>query len=260
MNIVITGASKGIGKALTDEFLKLGHKVIICARDISGLKVQENFNFMKCDVTNPKDVQDFVNFAFEKLGTVDIWLNNAGVGGSKELTFENAQDDELKNVIEINLLGSMYCCKYVLAKLKKQPNGGHLCNMEGFGSRGEIRGERLVDYGTSKYGLTYLTDALIQNTKNTNIGIHKISPGMVITDLLIIGSNGNPSSTKILNILAEEPKNVATYLVSKMINLEGTGKRVAYLTIMGVLWRFLTFFLRKNRFFDEKGLLIKKLD
>lgn len=259
LNVVITGGSKGIGAAITKEFLNLGHNLVICARDTSNLKATENFNFMDCDVTFPKDVENFVNFAFEKLGTVDIWLNNAGVSGTKAKSFEEASDDELKNVIEINLLGSMYCCKYVLIKMKKQ-NYGHICNMEGFGSRGEKRGERLIDYGTSKYGLTYLTDSLIQSTKNTNIGIHKISPGMAVTDLLMKGSIGNPSVTNILNILADEPKVIASYLVPEMVKLEGTGKRIAFLTPLGVVWRFLTFFLRKNRFFNEKGDLIKKLD
>jgi NAD(P)-dependent dehydrogenase (short-subunit alcohol dehydrogenase family) len=173
------------------------------------------------------------------------------------LKLQNISDETIENIMDVNLKGTIFCCKYLIPFLEKQENGGHIFTFEGAGSDGRINADLSI-YGTSKYGLSYFTNALAKQMKNSNIGIHAIQPGMVITDLLIGGKDLPLATKNIFNILAEESSVVAEYIVPRVCKIEGNNQAIRFLTPFGVMWRFLTFFMRKNRFFDKEGNLVVK--
>lgn len=260
MNIVITGSTRGIGKALANKFLELGDMVIVTSRSNGAVKRAidefskkygaENVFGTACDVSDAQQVDSLVKFAIDKLGKIDIWINNAGTAGDKRLPLVELEPSQIKRVIETNIIGTLYCCRAVLKVMISQ-GSGHIFNMEGMGSDGRTYANSLV-YATSKSAIPMIKKTLLLETKKLGVGIHDLSPGMVLTDLLL-KDNPDVKTKKVFNILAEKPETVAQSLVPKIRKIKGTGKSVNYLTKSGVFLRFLTARKAKNKFFDEMG-------
>ncbi|MFQ5978848.1 MAG: SDR family oxidoreductase [Candidatus Heimdallarchaeota archaeon] len=262
MNIIITGNTKGIGCALTEEFLESGDHIIISSRTqervdqvVSDLKERfpdsQIFGFI-CDVGNEENVQELADFGKEKFGTIDIWINNAGTAGSRRIPIQETTPEEFRTILDTNVLGTLNGCKAALSVMLPQ-ECGHIFNMLGWGSKGRPS-PRSAAYGASKAATYQFTQTLVQECKTQGIGIHKLSPGMVLTDLLM--QNADLRAKKIFNILAERPETVAKFLVPRIRDVKGTGKEISYLTKKRALWRFLTAWKRKKRFFDEEGNMI----
>jgi chlorophyll(ide) b reductase len=268
MKIVITGSTKGIGKALAAKFLSLGDDVVITSRNQSNVELaveefEKSFSGhvfgSTCDVQNPEKIEAFLAFSLEKLGTIDIWVNNAGTAGSERHELVEMDPTEIQRIIGTNITGTLLCCRAVLKQLIKQKSG-KIFNMEGMGSDGRTYAGSLC-YATSKRAIPMILKTLQLELKETQIGIHDISPGMVLTDLILKGGQDPPGFKKILNILAELPGTVADFLVPKMREAKGTGKRIKFLTGFQAAKRFMTAGKRKNRFFDENtGELLVNLD
>lgn len=259
MNIIITGNTKGIGLALTAEFLKYGDNMIISSRNEE--RVTEVVNDLKdrfpdsqihgfvCDVSDEQMTRDLAEFGKEKFETLDIWVNNAGTAGKRRTPIVETSTEEFKFVLETNLLGTINGCKAALSVMSPQQHG-QIFNMLGWGSKGRPSPRSAV-YGASKAATYQLTKTLIRETKGVEVGIHMLSPGMVLTDLLL--EHADSQAKKIFNILAERPETVARFLVPRMRAVKGNGKEISYLTRKRAFWRFLTAWKRKNRFFDENG-------
>jgi chlorophyll(ide) b reductase len=264
VNIIITGNTKGIGLALTTEFLKYGDNVIISSRNeeritavVEDLKdhfPDSQIHGFVCDVSDEQVVRDLAEFGKEKLETLDIWVNNAGTAGSQRTPIKETPPEEFRLVLETNLLGTINGCKAALSAMSPQQHG-EIFNMLGWGSKGRPS-PRSAAYGASKAATYQLTRTLIGETKGVGIGIHMLSPGMVLTNLLL--ENADSQAKKIFNILAERPETVARFLVPRMRAVKGTGKEISYLTRKRAMWRFLTAWRRKNRFFDKNGKMISQ--
>ncbi|MFV2015323.1 MAG: hypothetical protein ACC656_07845, partial [Candidatus Heimdallarchaeota archaeon] len=112
----------------------------------------------------------------------------------------------------------------------------------------------LATYGLTKNSIPYLTKTLGKEMKDSKIGFHTLSPGMVLTDLII--PHVNSENAKVFNILCETPETVAKYLVPRIRATTGSGKSIRFLTKKKTIWRFLTSRKRKDRFFDIKGKLL----
>ncbi|MHA1719629.1 MAG: SDR family oxidoreductase [Promethearchaeota archaeon] len=260
MHVVVTGSTRGIGKALANKFLEMGDTVIITSRSKdSVMRVVKEFGNkyssdrvygIQCDVTDSEQVDSLVNFAKGKLGTIDFWLNNAGTAGEKRALLLDLDPSEIKRVIETNILGTLFCCRAVLKVMIAQ-GSGHIFNMEGMGSDGMTRAKSLV-YATSKSAIPMIKKTLLKETKGIPVGIHDMKPGMVLTDLLM-KDNPDVGTKKVYNILAEKPETVAEYLVPKIRTIKGTGKKISYLSKFGSFMRFLTAWKYKNKFFDNFG-------
>jgi len=261
MNIVITGSTRGIGKALANKFLEFGDKVVITSRSNDAVK-QVNDEFGKkygaenvfgipCDVTDERQVDSLVKFAVDKLGKIDIWINNAGTAGDKRLPLVETETSQIRQVIETNIIGTLYCCRAVLKAMISQ-GSGHIFNMEGMGSDGKRTHANSLTYATSKAAIPMIKRTLLLETKNIPVGIHDLSPGMVLTDFLLKG-DPDINTKKIFNILAEKAETVADYLVPKIRKVKGTGKDIRFLSGIKVMWRFITAGRAKNKFFDEMG-------
>lgn len=261
MNIVITGSTKGIGFALAKEFLKHGDNAIISSRNEERVKnaiqkLRELFpnnriNGITCDVTEYQEVEKLAESSKDFFKTIDIWVNNAGTNAYINTNLVNFNPEALKEVVDTNLLGTIYGCKAAL-KLMIPQNYGKIFNIEGYGSQGRATPMALA-YGSTKAAIPQLTKTLSKETKGTTIGIHTISPGMVITDLLT--KDVPPEAVKIFNILAELPGTVVKFLVPRMRKIKGTNKHIRYLKFSKILYKFMTARKRKYKFFDEQGNL-----
>jgi len=262
MNIIITGNTKGFGLALTEEFLKAGDNVNISSRNENRVKdvaTSLKNQFPKadiieypCDVSNPTSTTDLANIAIEKWKKIDIWINNAGTSGITRKPLKEVPIDELQLVVNTNVLGTLYGCQAALSVMLPS-NRGKIFNLAGWGSDGRTS-ELSAVYGVSKASAPQLTKTLSKEYKKTNIGIHFLSPGMMMTDLVL--NNATPDAYGIFNIICEYPEIVAKKFAPKIRTINGTGKKIQYMGKLGMMWRFMTFWRRKNRFFDENGNFI----
>ncbi|KAJ7513557.1 hypothetical protein O6H91_23G004200 [Diphasiastrum complanatum] len=282
-NVVITGSTRGLGKALAREFLRAGDNVVVASRSPESvrsavtelqeelkkrngsmqLKEQEDGDswFVKaekgklkvvgtnCDVSDSEQVQALGSLAVRELGSIDIWINNAGMNKGFR-PFVEFSNEEIEQIISTNLLGSIICTREAIRIMKSQPKKGHIFNMDGAGSDGASTPLTAV-YGASKSGLRQFHASLLKECRRSRVGIHTASPGMVLTDLLLSGSS--LQNKKVFNFICEQPETVARALVPKMRAIKGTGQAINYLTPPRLIIAIVTAWLRRGRWFDEEG-------
>ncbi|RLM93635.1 putative chlorophyll(ide) b reductase NYC1, chloroplastic [Panicum miliaceum] len=273
-NVVITGSTRGLGKALAREFLLSGDRVVIASRSPESVlqtikELEENFQEglsvakkkerktlshakvvgTACDVCKPEDVKKLVNFAINELGSIDIWINNAGTnkGFRPLVTFS---DDDITQIVSTNLVGSLLCTREVMNVMQYQDKGGHIFNMDGAGSGGSSTPLTAV-YGSTKCGLRQFQSSLLKESRRSKVGVHTASPGMVLTDLLLSGSSLR--NKQMFNLICELPETVARTLVPRMRVVKGSGKAINYLTPPRILLALVTAWVRRGRWFDDEG-------
>jgi chlorophyll(ide) b reductase len=175
----------------------------------------------------------------------------SGISQTEKAPLHQTPESVLRAVVNTNLLGTMLGCKVALEMMLQWPGRKcHVFNMEGAGARGNATPNSAA-YGATKAAFRQLMKSLVKETSGTNVGVHTISPGMVLTDLLL--SNRELKALRIFNILAERPHTVAQWLVPRIRAVRGSGRYIPYLTGLGAAWRFATYFKRKDRFFDSQG-------
>jgi NAD(P)-dependent dehydrogenase (short-subunit alcohol dehydrogenase family) len=262
--IVITGSTRGIGYGLADAFLALGCNVVIsgrkpeaveeaAARLAQGHKTEQVLG-QSCEVTDYAQVEALWDASTLRFGRVDIWINNAGLANI--LTpFWELDPQEIDNVVRTNVIGAMYGCKVAIRGMLAQGSGA-LYNMEGFGSRGKRKQPGLTLYGSTKAGMAFLDDSLVLELDGTPILFGSISPGMVVTDLLLNQrTSGKPEdwerSKQAFNILAERVEVVTPWLARRILENQKHGMRISYLNGLKVMWRFLSAPLTKRKVIDD---------
>jgi len=239
--IVITGSTRGIGYGLADAFLKLGCSVAISGRTqqtvdaavatLSGSYRSQQLMGLACDVTRSEQVQALWDTAKAHSGNVDIWINNAGINAG-QIPFWQLPPDHIQAGVETNLIGAMNGAVVAINGMLEQGSGA-VYNMEGLGSSGrKIKG--LTLYGTTKYGLAYLTDALAGETRGTPVIVGAIRPGMVVTNLLTKPFEGKPAewerAKRMFNLLAERVETVTPWIADKVLANTKSGIRIQWLT------------------------------
>ncbi|TYB64268.1 SDR family oxidoreductase [Nonomuraea sp. PA05] len=223
MVIVLTGATRGIGRGLAGEFRARGHEVVGCGT--SGGDV-------RCDVRDREQVAKLWDTAVERHGRVDLWINNAGITHARQPLWE-LDADEARRVLDVNLAGVLNGCAVALRGMAAQGHG-HVWNMEGLGSDGRtVPG--LAVYGASKRALTYLTQALAKEVP-PGVSVGLLSPGMVVTDLLL--RDLNPRSRRVFGLLADRVETVTPWLAEQAVARARNGAHVRWLTGRKILTRF----------------------
>ena len=264
MNVVITGSTKGIGLGMAREFLKRGHAVMISSRGqaavdaaLAGLRrefPQARVAGHPCDVVEFAQAQALWDAAAAAFGRVDIWVNNAGRDGTK-VPFFMLQPDDFRATVLTNLVGLMNCNRVCMTGMYQQ-QGGWIWNMEGFGSNDAVRPTVSV-YASTKYAVRYFTKAMVMELAKTPIKVGYLSPGIVVTDLLVPPPDKRgerwQQSKKILNILADTVETVTPYLVEGMLAARESGDAVRWLTGGKVRWRFFKSLFVKRDVFGPLG-------
>ena len=260
-SVVITGSTSGIGFGLADAFLSLGCLVTISGRSKANLEKANSilaekygtsnlFSYL-CNVNDFNQVQALWDIAKDHFGDIHIWINNAGVG-HPETDIHLYSPDVIKELISTNLVGAINGSVVALRAMLEQ-GFGSIYNMEGLGSSGPmIRG--LALYGITKSALSYLTKAMVQETKNTPILVGALRPGMVATKLITEQYKGRPKewerSKRIFNILSDRVETVTPWLAKKVLNNKKNGASIVWLTRFKIFKRFLTAPFHKRNIFD----------
>lgn len=178
---LITGAGRGIGRAIALAYAREGAKLALAARTRNELeetaelvqRMGAEADIISVDVTNPAQVEAMARQAQERFSTIDILVNNAGVGGP----VGPLQDNDIASwvqTIEVNIIGLYYCCRAVLPTMLAQ-NRGKIINMSGVGGR------HVSAYGASKVAVVELTETLALELADTNIQVNSLSPGSIHT-------------------------------------------------------------------------------
>lgn len=275
-NVVITGSTKGVGLCMAREFLEAGDSVLITSRQedkVWGLVAELGREFgmdrvkgMPCNVSKAYDVRNLADFAMTELGSIDLWINNAGTNAYTYGTLTDFKDSELAEVVDTNLLGTMLGCREAIRVMRNQSSDGHIFNMEGAGSNGRPT-PRFAAYGATKRAIAHFNESLQEELKMqriNNVGIHMLQPGMCTTDMLMSGAEQSDGKF-FINCLAEEPEVAAKFLVSGARNVPAQsrpllgmgGIRPQALTFLtptkaySQIFKRLAFGERKDRFVKE---------
>lgn len=183
---IVTGGSRGIGRAIAESLLAAGSTVTICSRDgasldvaVSEMKTKHGHRIrgQACNVANAGEVSDFFARALDALGGLDILVNNAGVGAFKstaDLTIEDWQ-----RVLDTNLSGVFYCCHAALPTLKGQV-GAYIINISSLAGKNAFAGG--AAYNASKFGLNGFSEAMMLDHRFDGVRVSYIMPGSVNTD------------------------------------------------------------------------------
>jgi len=264
-SIVVTGSTRGIGRGLAENFLKLGAKVCVSGRSESDVKAlvkkletaynAEYVTGAACDITDSKQLAILWATAAKAFGTVDVWINNAGISIDRKPLWELPPEDIMK-IVDINLGGALLSARQALIGMTQQGHG-QIWLMEGYGSDG-MSGAGMVSYGATKRGVNYLIKALHKDAKDTGVQICALSPGIVVTDLLIgdydLSSDEWKKTKKIMNILADKVETVTPWLAENVLKTDKSGARVAWLTKGKAFKRFAgASFNKRDLFADLPG-------
>ena len=182
MNIVITGASKGIGRAIALKYAKAGHKVAVCSRtekDLKALakKAPENIIYQTCDVSDAEDLHSFYDFVKKNFRTIDILVNNAGIFVPGQILSE--EDGNLEMLIETNLYSAYRMSRLFLPDMIKRKKG-HVFNMCSIASIKAY--EYGGSYSISKFALYGMSKSMREELKPHNIKVTAVLPGATLTD------------------------------------------------------------------------------
>ena len=176
---LVTGGTKGIGRAIAESLIKAGAHVTITARNeeevdrtVSELKQLGAADGYVCDVRN----YDNVKSIFAKLDGLDILINNAGVGIFASV--ESMSVEDFRTVLETNVFGVFYCCHEAIP-LMKQRGGGYIINISSLA--GANPHAEMAAYNASKFGLNGFSEALMQELRHDRIKVSYIMPGSVNT-------------------------------------------------------------------------------
>ncbi|MGI8669823.1 MAG: SDR family oxidoreductase [Aridibacter sp.] len=200
---VVTGGTKGIGKAIAEKLLQNGAKVFICARDKSEIKrtLEHLSRFGKvdgeiCDVRSETQVKMMLDECERIFGGVDILINNAGVGFIGE-TIEEMPPDKFRQTLETNLFGVFYTCHYAIPIIKER-GGGYIINISSLA--GQNAHPKMAAYNASKFGLNGFSESLMQEVRHDDIKVSYICPGSVNTHF----GDDEPSDEKSWQLQPED--------------------------------------------------------
>lgn len=178
----ITGSSSGLGRNLTEAVLKQGDIVVATARDPRKnkdllLKYGDQMLSLALDVTNHQQITDVVHEAIERLGRIDVLVNNAGFGITGAT--EAFTDEQVRSQYQANLLGPVDICRAVLPIMRAQ-RSGRILNISSIGGR--ITSVGLSIYQSAKFGLCGFSEALAKEVEPLGIKVTAIEPGGIKTN------------------------------------------------------------------------------
>ena len=183
---LVTGASSGIGEATALALAAAGAAVAVSARRVERLDaLVERIAAaggqaiaVPGDVAREADAARAVEDTVHRLGRIDILVNSAGVNEAGGV--ERLELDKWRQVIDINLMGTLYCCKAAIGPMKAQ-GGGDIVNISS--TSGRRAAAAFAAYSTSKFGLTGLTESLRQEVGGAGIRVCIIEPGATSTEI-----------------------------------------------------------------------------
>jgi len=188
--ILVTGGSRGLGKAIVTKLAQEGAKVAFTFRNnqdaadtvVNDLKEQgfDQVVAIKADIQKSTSSEQTVDQVVERFGHIDALVNNAGI--TKDSAFYNMSNENWEAVINTNLNGVFYLSKAYLQKAIRNTNGGKIVNMSSVSGIKGLKGQ--ANYCASKGGLIALTRSLAVEYAKFNIQVNAIAPGYIATEMV----------------------------------------------------------------------------
>ncbi len=218
---VVTGGTRGIGRAIVDELVEQDYHVVVTyrsseksAQDLRDL-LKNKVTVKRTDVSKQNEVDELFDAIEQKYGRVDVLVNNAGI--TQDRSFIKMDSSDWKHVIDVNLNGAFYCSKRAINAMQKQ-NSGRIVNISSIvGQQGNF-GQ--ANYAASKAGVLGLTKTLALENARKGITINAVCPGFIATDM--VGAIPEEVKEKIQNGIpmrrfgeAKEVAKAVGFLVSK---------------------------------------------
>ncbi|CAI5693204.1 dehydrogenase/reductase SDR family member 11 [Oreochromis niloticus] len=199
---LVTGASVGIGAAIAVELVRLGMKVVGCARDVAKIqKLAAECQSaghpgvlvpFKCDLTKEEEILAMFAAIKEQHKGVDVCINNAGLSHPEPLL--SGKTSGWKNIMDVNVLALSICAREAYQSMKERNvDDGHIININSISGHQVIPAAEIHFYTASKYAVTALTEGLRQELRaeNTHIRATSISPGLVATGFISWARSNN---------------------------------------------------------------------
>ena len=267
--IVITGNTRGLGFELAKCFRRQGFNVVI--NGVNEKRLESSLAELRSiesegaaigfcgSVTETDNINAMIQKAVTEFGSIDIWVNNAGVNQPMKPMWE-LSESEIDALLNIDLRAAMMGSILAKRQMETQSASGFIYNVEGYGSNDAMK-TGLSLYGTSKRALTHFTKAFAKELEESNskVKIGRLSPGIMITDFTVKSLGGEneitlPEKTKkVYNILGDYPDVVADFLSKRIAENTKNDAHIEWLTGRKAAWRFMTAGFNKRDFFAEKS-------
>ncbi len=183
---IVTGGTRGIGKSIVESFLRAGARVIIASNeDVTEQFKQDNKEFAEnidvqiIDVSKYEEVEKFFEYVDKKYEGFEILVNNAGI--RKDAVLAMMKESEWHDVLNVNLSGIFYMCKFAVMSLMRKRYGRIISITSPSGKYGF---EGQANYAASKAGLVALTKSLSKEVARRGITVNCVSPGFIATELI----------------------------------------------------------------------------
>ena len=232
-NVLITGGTRGIGRATSELFAKNLHRVFIIYKDSGELarELEQKYGIIpyKADISNPNQVENVVSDIIEKFKHIDVLINNAGI--SENSLFNDISYKSWKNMLNTNLSSVFYTTKACVGNMISRKSGKIVNVSSIWGNRGASCESH---YAASKAGVEAITKSLARELGPSNINVNAVACGMIDTDmtkcysedeikqfvydlpLMRIGKADDVA--KLIYFLASEDSN---YITGQIINIDG---------------------------------------
>jgi short-subunit dehydrogenase len=264
--VIITGASSGIGKACAEEFAKRGANLVLAARQYVTLceitaSLEKQYGIkalaVQSDVSKEEDCEHLIKQAVATFGKIDILINNAGL--SMRALFQDVDLSVLKNLMDVNFWGTVYCSKYALSEILK--TRGSIIGVSSIAGYRGLPGR--TGYSASKFAMNGFMESLRTELLKTGVHVMVACPGFTTSNIRVAALSENGSSHGETSM--DEGKMMSSEEVAVII-ADGIADRKRTLVIGGQ--GKLTVWLNKllpaladklvfNHFTKEKSALIK---
>lgn len=235
---IITGGTRGIGKQIALTFAKEGYNIAINYRteneDLKNTKKEIEENNVKCftfqgDVTNFKDCEQFVKQIVEEFGNIDVLVNNAGI--TRDTLLMRMKEEDFKQVIDTNLIGTFNVTKNVISYMMKA-RSGRIINISSVVGISGNAGQ--TNYSASKAGIIGFTKSLAKEVASRNITVNAVAPGFIETQMTAVLKEdikediakkiplkrmGTPQD--VANVVKFLASSDSSYITGQVINIDG---------------------------------------
>jgi len=236
--VIVTGASRGIGRAIALKFAKLEANIVVNYRNsveaVEKVKTEiEELGgkalIVQGDVSNFEDAKFIIDRAVEEFGKIDILVNNAGI--TKDGLLLRMKEDDFDKVINVNLKGAFNCIRHITPIMMKQRSGKiiNISSVIGIcGNAGQ------VNYSAAKAGIIGMTKSTAKELASRGITVNAIAPGYIVTDMtevlpekvkknmesiIPLKRLGRPAD--VANLAAFLASDDAAYITGQVINVDG---------------------------------------
>ncbi len=186
--VIVTGGTRGIGKAIAESFLRAGARVVatyssneVAAQSFkeNNSTYAENIEVQRLDVTKYGEVEGFFKYMDTKYGSFEVLVNNAGI--RKDSVLAMMKESDWHDVMNVNLNGIFYTCKFAVRNMMRK-RYGRIINIGSVMERYAFEGQ--ANYAAAKAGLSALTRSLSKEVGTRGITVNCVSPGFIETELI----------------------------------------------------------------------------